>query len=264
MNWKEYDEKFVRRGELLLDLEFLKTWDSDISKMNREKTGRPYSYPNSFFQFLGVLRVLFNQPFRHAEGFVRILNKLVPNLEKPDHATIHRRVSKLNLNLADSLRNSKEPVIIALDASGVRVTNRGNWIRKKWGERKGYLNVHFAIDIETKEVKAFEVAAGETGDNLADNASGGAYDSINSLREKVKHRYSVRSGARSWAGGSWKNAAGYGQRQTAETAFSGFKRAFGGFARARKKEKHGKRDDLRGIHMQLTNQPVKSDDDRGG
>jgi len=41
MNWKEYNEKLVRRGELLLDLEFLKTWDRDISEMNRKKNGRP-------------------------------------------------------------------------------------------------------------------------------------------------------------------------------------------------------------------------------
>jgi plasmid rolling circle replication initiator protein Rep len=40
MDWKEYNEKLVRRGELLLDLEFLKTWDQDISVMNRKKTGR--------------------------------------------------------------------------------------------------------------------------------------------------------------------------------------------------------------------------------
>jgi hypothetical protein len=274
MDWKEYNEKLVRRGELLLDLEFLKTWDQDISVMNRKKTGRPYSYPDSFFQFLGVIHVLFNLPYRQTEGFVRGLSKLLPNLKKPDHATIHRRVSKLNLNLADSLRKSNEPVIIAIDASGVKVTNRGDWIRKKWKQRKGYLKIHFAVDTKTKEVKAFEVTTEETGDSkkfkhLVDDASDGndivmvlgdgAYDSRDNFNHlkgkgiapgiKIKRGYSMRSrGVHGWARKKavvefdklgyekWRDSIGYGQRWMAETAFSTFKRTFGEFVRAKKFE----------------------------
>lgn len=274
MDWKEYNEKLVRRGELLLDLEFLKTWDRDINEMNRKKNGRPYSYPDGFFQFLGVLHVLFNLPFRQTEGFLRALNRLLPDLRKPDHATIHRRVSNLDLNIADSLRKSKEPVIIAIDASGVKVTNRGDWIRKKWRERKGYLKIHFAVDTKTKEVKAFDVTTEETGDSkkfkhLVDNASDvndivmvlgdGAYDSRDNFSHlkgrgispgiKIKRGYSMRSrGVRGRARKKeileldrlgyegWKDAREYGRRWMAETAFSSFKRTFGEFVRARKFE----------------------------
>ncbi|CAD7768662.1 hypothetical protein FHEFKHOI_00375 [Candidatus Methanoperedenaceae archaeon GB50] len=32
-NWKEYDEKLVRRGELYISLDFLENWDEELSKM---------------------------------------------------------------------------------------------------------------------------------------------------------------------------------------------------------------------------------------
>lgn len=96
-------------------------------EMNTKKNGTPY-----------VILVLFNLPYRQTGGFVRALKRFVLGLEKPDHTTIHRHVSKLNLNLADSLSRSEQPVLIAIDASGVKVTNRGDWIREKWKRRKGY------------------------------------------------------------------------------------------------------------------------------
>ncbi|MEM4311999.1 MAG: hypothetical protein QXX95_06395 [Nitrososphaerales archaeon] len=39
MNWKEIDAKYVRQGELLLDLEFVKSWRREVSKMNYGKEG---------------------------------------------------------------------------------------------------------------------------------------------------------------------------------------------------------------------------------
>jgi IS5 family transposase len=272
MNWKEYNEKLVRRGELLLDLEFLKTWDRDISEMNRKKNGRPYRYPDNFFQFLGVLHVLFNLPFRQTEGFVRALSKLMSNLKKPDHATIHRRVSRLDLGLDEHLLKSGS-VVIAIDASGVKVTNRGEWIREKWKHRKGYLKIHFAVNTKTKEVTAFEVTTEEVGDSrrfkeLVDKSTekgkvervlaDAAYDSRENFNHlaskgiqpgiKIKRGYSMRARSRGRARKKaileldrlgyegWRDAVGYGQRWSVETAFSSFKRTFGEFVKARKFE----------------------------
>jgi hypothetical protein len=33
MNWHDYDEKLIRRGELILDLEFVSTYQSELSWM---------------------------------------------------------------------------------------------------------------------------------------------------------------------------------------------------------------------------------------
>jgi Transposase DDE domain len=49
-------------------------------------------------------------------------------------------------------------IIIAVDSTGIKVTNRGQWMDEKWNvQRKGYLKIHVAINIKTKKILALEV-----------------------------------------------------------------------------------------------------------
>ncbi len=149
----------------MLDFDFLKGWGEELERMNQGKRGKPYGYPETFVKFLAFLYVVLNLPYRQLEGFIKALMKLNPDLKKPDHATIHRRVAKLNINLDDSLKKSNEPITIAIDASGIKVTNRGEWIRKKWKkEKKGFLKIHFAVDTKKRQIVAMEVTDERTGD----------------------------------------------------------------------------------------------------
>ena len=59
-NWKGYNEKLVRRGEIYISLDFLENWDEDLSRMNKGKVGRPFLYPKSFMQFLASLYIAFS------------------------------------------------------------------------------------------------------------------------------------------------------------------------------------------------------------
>jgi len=44
-------------------------------------------------------------------------------------------------------------IVIAVDSTGIKVTNRGEWILDKWNIRKkGYLKIHIAVNIKTKEI----------------------------------------------------------------------------------------------------------------
>jgi hypothetical protein len=52
----------------------------------------------------------------------------------PDYSTISRRINKLDIKIKDDNKsNSKEfedaYLIIAIDSTGIKVTNRGQWIR---------------------------------------------------------------------------------------------------------------------------------------
>ena len=67
-------------------------------------------------------------------------------LQAPDYSTIDRRVNRLQISLDESLIRSNEPVSIAVDSSGVKVHNVGDWIRRVWKVKKGYLKIHFAVD----------------------------------------------------------------------------------------------------------------------
>jgi len=56
INWKEYNEKLVKRGEILFSTEFIENWKRELSSMNEKKRGHPYEYPNSYMQFLISIR----------------------------------------------------------------------------------------------------------------------------------------------------------------------------------------------------------------
>jgi hypothetical protein len=47
VNWREYNESLVRRGELLFDTDFLLNWRAELREMNKGKEGARFRYPNS-------------------------------------------------------------------------------------------------------------------------------------------------------------------------------------------------------------------------
>ena len=49
-NWKEYNEKLIRRGEIYLDEGVLKNTEKELRKMNKRKEGHHYQYPNSYLK----------------------------------------------------------------------------------------------------------------------------------------------------------------------------------------------------------------------
>ena len=61
-DWKTYNQELVRRGELLIDLAFLESWDQELKAMNRGKRGKPFAYPANFVKFLAPVRVFFHLP----------------------------------------------------------------------------------------------------------------------------------------------------------------------------------------------------------
>ena len=86
MGWKEVDEKLIRRGELILNLDFLEDYDKELEAMNGGKEGRPFTLTASHIRFLGVARYLFAMPYRQLEGFTRALNRLLPRLPSGDYS----------------------------------------------------------------------------------------------------------------------------------------------------------------------------------
>jgi hypothetical protein len=75
MDWGAVDERLIRRGELLLSLDFLD--DYELILLNDGKVGRPFKIT---IVFLAVVRYLFSMPYRQIEGFTRALHRLVPRL----------------------------------------------------------------------------------------------------------------------------------------------------------------------------------------
>ena len=71
MYWRGVDGGLIRRGELLLSLDFLESYDLELSVLNCGKVGRPYRVTCMYVVFLAIVRNLFNMPYRQLEGFTQ-------------------------------------------------------------------------------------------------------------------------------------------------------------------------------------------------
>jgi DDE family transposase len=194
LNWHKYNESLVRRGEILLDFDVIDNWHSELNGMNEGKEGAAYRYPDSFVRFLGYMRVYFHLPYRQTEGVARAhANNKLPSV--PDYSTVNRRINKLDIKLNSRIGND---IVIVLDSTSIKVTNRGEWLPHKWNVRKWYLKIHVAVDIKKKRIVSLEVTSEEVHDGsklriLVDRAmennnvkriiaDDGAYDSNENFR----------------------------------------------------------------------------------
>jgi hypothetical protein len=267
VKWSVYNQSLVRRGEILLGFDVINNWDTELKEMNKDKVGEPFHYPNTFLLLLGYAKVYFHLPYRQTEGIAQVHAKgKVPSI--PNYTTINRRINRLDIKIKEDNKDKEfedEYIVIAMDSTGVKVTNRGQWMREKWDVRKkGYLKIHIAVNVKSKKILSIKVTDEHVHDSKAlpelveniiksDKIIGkvfgdGAYDGNdifrylgdNGILPCIKVRKNARVG---WKKGNflrvlsvlaqrndlqkWKDSVSYGQRWIVETVFSSIKRMFG-------------------------------------
>ncbi len=127
MKWSTYNQSLVRRGEILLGFDVIDNWNTELKEMNKDKVGEPFHYPNTFLLLLGYAKIYFHLPFRQTEGIAQgHAHGKVPSI--PDYITISRRINRLDIKIKED-NKSKEfedgYITIAIDNTGIKVTNRG-------------------------------------------------------------------------------------------------------------------------------------------
>jgi hypothetical protein len=270
IHWPSYNQSLVRRGEILFSYDFLDSWDSELERMNKNKEGKPYIYPDSFILAIGCIRYYFHLPYRQTEGIIKVAGRRsLPN--HPCYEQICKRINKLNIYDSDGKINESEDVTIAIDSTGIKVTNRGQWLRDKWFvKKKGYLKIHVAVNVKTKEILALEVTDEKVHDgkmmcrlvdcmlkqnnavNIKTVLEDGAYDSNENFKylqeKKIQPGIKVRKNSIISSKNNkvrnrevelqtddplkWKKKRGYGKRWMAETAFSSIRRTYGEYVSA--------------------------------
>lgn len=270
MNWKNYNESLVKRGEVLLSFDVIDNWDTELEKMNEGKEGRKFVYPDSFIKLLGYMRAYFHLSYRQTEGVVRAhATNTVPSI--PDYSRICRRINRLNITISDDDKSSlhDDYFVIAIDSTGVKVSNRDEWIRHKWKVKRGYLKIHVAVNIKRKRILSLNVTSEQVHDakvlsELVDDITikqnkivdtaimDGSYDSNKNfqflsfkgigtaikVRKNSRYRktnHYIRNKTVKMQKNNlqeWKDSVRYGQRWIVETVFSCIKRLFGEYVTA--------------------------------
>ena len=239
--------------------------------MNKGKEGRKFVYPDSFIKLLGYMRAYFHLPYRQTEGIVQShAANTLPSI--PDYSRICRRINRLDIKVNDGYKSSLQHddfFVIAIDSTGIKVSNRGEWIRHKWSLKRGYLKIYLAVDIKKKRILSLIVTSEQVHDakvlpKLVDDITikqnkvvetaimDGAYDnnknfqflSFKGINPAIKVRknaeirktnHYLRNKTVNMQKNNlqqWKDSVSYGQRWIAETVFSSIKRMFGEYVTA--------------------------------
>ena len=255
----------------MLDFDVIDNWGTELTKMNNNKEGRKFVYPNSFIKLLGYMRAYFHLPYRQTEGVVREhASNTLSSI--PDYSNISRRINRLDIKIEDDDDKSNlhnDYFIIAIDSTGIKLSNRGEWIRHRWNVKRGYLKIHVAVDIKKKRVLSLKVTSEQIHDGkvlpeLIDDITikqnkvietaimDGSYDSNKNFQllsfKGIKPAIKVRKNSRYRKTNhylrnktvkmqktnlqQWKNSVGYGQRWIVESVFSCIKRMFGEYVTA--------------------------------
>ncbi len=159
--------------------------------------------------------------------------------------------------------------VIAIDSTGIKVTNRGEWIRHKWNVKRGYLKIHLIVDIKKKRVLSLKVTSEQIHDGkvlpeLIDDIiikqnkvietaiMDGSYDSNKNFQflsfRGIKPAIKVRKNSKCRKTNhylrdknvqsqkadlqQWKDSVSYGQRRIVESVSSCMKRMFGEYVTA--------------------------------
>lgn len=271
-DWRTYNDALVRRGELYLSVDTLVNDYTELTGMNHGKRGRPFTFSDSMMIPMALLHTVLYLPYRQLEGLLRSLSRLIPELDVPDYSTLCRRMKRVQLEIE---KIPEGDLVVALDPTGWKVTNRGEWMREKWKRRRGWIKVHIAVDVRSKRLLGVEITdervadhnqrvvrslldqAEENCDGIVAVMGDGGFDTRETFNEldgrgivpviKMRRNASTRSkGCPSRAKmvrerkrigeEEWKKKYGYGMRWAVEGFFSGVKRVMGEGVRASSRE----------------------------
>jgi hypothetical protein len=274
-NWTEYDTSLRRRGSLTfwISTDLLEHWTT------KEKTGgrgASPTYTDAAIETLAVLKYLFRQASRQAEGLLASIFEMMRiSLPVPDHTTLSRRLSRLEVRLP--IKPKQEARHMVADSTGVKVYGEGEWKVRQHGvsKRRTWRKLHLLVDEATLEV----IVAGGSTNSVSDGemlpemlaavrgevcqvSADGIYDQRKCYDaiKRVKARAAIppRRGARIWQHGNtkadrlvrdenlrairqkgragWKQECGYHRRSLAETAVFRYKMTSGDKLHSRKVE----------------------------
>jgi len=151
-----------------MDIGFLRSSNREIKNMNKGKVGAPFEYSHTYIQFLAFLKVGFKISYRIVQGIVRGLSDYI-RIEEIHFTQIRRRILEIkpsvgNLNLDNNDDNNAITVIV--DASGLTITKKGDYIEQKWiRKKKEFIKLHIAVDAKSEKIVSFRVTKGNVHDS---------------------------------------------------------------------------------------------------
>lgn len=265
-DWHTYNGQLIKRGEIILALDFVKGWNDELIEMNCGKVGAPYQFPDSLIELQALWHSL-GIPYRMIEGMTSELAQMGNLPDWDSYSQANRRINQLDYFLEPP---EGDCLVVFSDGSGLQAVNGGEYLREKYGKKNrqwiqvvllGDARSHQPISYEinlipssesesttrqlTRLLKAGVPITAVGGDGAYDDKNLWNYCNDQGLHPIIKPDKNARTDsdsplrnlevkARNRLGyKKWARQRGYGHRWPAtEGVFSGFKRVFGEQVRA--------------------------------
>ena len=128
-NWREYNESLRNRGDVTvwLNPDVEKKWCAE----RRKTLGGQAIYSDLAITVCLTLGLIYKQPLRQTEGFVRSLARLMGlDIQIPDYSTFSRRGADLNPSIKTAVKNTG-PIQLVVDSTGLKIFGEGEWLQEK-------------------------------------------------------------------------------------------------------------------------------------
>jgi len=117
-----------------------------------------------------TLGIVYKQPLRQTEGFVRSLVKLMDvDIRAPDYSTFSRRGTGLTLPIR-SRAEKDGPVHLVVDSTGLKIFCEGEWLENKHKtkpRRKSWRKLHLWLDLVSGDIVCSDLTKDDVGDPTA-------------------------------------------------------------------------------------------------
>ena len=74
-------------------------WGSELEVMNKNKKGKPFTFPDSFIKLLVTFVTSFHLPYRQTEGIINATGKRLLLPANPSYGHICKRINRLTINI---------------------------------------------------------------------------------------------------------------------------------------------------------------------
>jgi len=129
-----------------VDEEAIKNWYYE----GPSQRGAQYHYSDECISCLLGLKAIFGLAYRQTQGFARSILRLMGYaIEVPSYTQISRRAKELEVDLC--LPDTKIPLHLVFDGTGLKVYGEGEWKVRKHGysKRRTWRKLHLGVDEET-------------------------------------------------------------------------------------------------------------------
>jgi hypothetical protein len=179
-DWSQYNAAAKKSGAIsfYISQEAITAWYNEDLTGER---GASETYSDIAVEACLTLRAAYGLSLRKANGFIQSIFDLMKlQIECPDYTTLCRRARYIKPIFARPA--SKEPIVIAIDSTGIKIYGEGEWKVRQHGvsKRRTWLKLHMAVNVHNHHIESFEVTA----NNVADSEV--APRLLKSIRSKVR------------------------------------------------------------------------------